>query len=73
MPPVVGVYGICNTGGILVYEIDHAKERVLAGINRVKPRWCAITEKENDDGEWESGFMFGSFFVPFSQVMRTAF
>ena len=68
--PVIGVYGICNTGSVLVHEIDYGEDRVLASINGIRPEWCGITEKENDDGEWESGFVLGSFFIPFSQVMR---
>lgn len=69
--PVIGVYCICNTGSILVHAIDHAEDKVLASINGTNPIWCVMTEKQNDDEEVEPGFVFGSFFVPFSQVMRT--
>ena len=69
--PVIGAYSICNTGSILLHAIDHAGDRVLASINGIEPSWCEMTDKQNDDGEWEPGFVFGSFFVPFSQVMRT--
>ena len=69
--PVIGMYSICSTGSILVHAIDHAEEKVLASINGANPCWCVMAEKENDEGEWEPGFVFGSFFVPFSQVMRT--
>ena len=68
--PVIGVYSICNTGSVLVHKIDHGSDKVLASINGIQPRWCCMADKENDDGEWESGFVLGSFFIPFSQVMR---
>ena len=69
--PVIGVYCICNTGSILVHAIDHAEDKVLASINGNSPIWCDMAEKQNDDEEVEPGFVFGSFFVPFSMVMRT--
>ena len=60
---------------ICVHEIDHAEDRVLASMNGIDPEWYPITEKPQSEmgGESErkeSGFMFGSFFVPFSEVMR---
>lgn len=74
----IGVFGICNTGGICVHAIDHTEDRVLVSMNGENPEWYPITEKcfaeitDNDDDadKWESGFLFGSFFVPFSEVMR---
>lgn len=69
--PVIGAYCICNTGSILVHAIDYAEDKVLASINGKDPIWCDMTEKLNDNEEMEPGFVFGSFFVPFSQVMRT--
>ena len=44
-------------------------------MNGENPEWCEMTEKPQSEvgGESEelaSGFVFGSFFVPFSQVMR---
>lgn len=72
---VIGVFPMFNTGGICVHAIDEAEERVLASINGKDPEWCRMAERpqsENggDSEEPESGFLFGSFFVPFSQVMR---
>lgn len=72
---VIGVFAVCNTAGIYVHAIDHAEDRVLASMNGKDPEWCSITEKPQsemggDSDELESGFMFGSFFVPFSEVMR---
>lgn len=72
---VIGVYPMFNTGGICVHAIDEAEERVLASINGKDPEWYKMEERpqsENggDSEELESGFLFGSFFVPFSQVMR---
>ena len=72
---IIGVFPISNTGSICVHAIDHAEDRVMASINGENPEWCAITEKPQSEmgvesDELESGFMFGSFFVPFSEVMR---
>ena len=72
---VIGVYPMFNTGGICVHAIDEAEERVLASINGNDPEWYKMAERpqsENggDSEKLESGFLFGSFFVPFSQVMR---
>lgn len=70
--PVVGSYTFCSTGSVLVHEIDG--DRVLASVNGRAPNWREITEEWNEDTEeWEPGFYIspGSFFVPFSQVMRT--
>lgn len=46
-------------------------------MNGEKPEWCPITEQlmseitgDEKDTEVESGFFYGSFFVPFSEVMR---
>lgn len=74
----IGVFAICNTGGICVHAIDHTEDKVLASMNGKDPKWYDMIEKplseitgeEKDEDTWESGFMFGSFFVPFSEVMR---
>jgi hypothetical protein len=74
----IGVFAVCSTGGICVHAIDHAEDKVLASMNGKDPKWYDIVEKplseitgEEEDNEiWESGFLFGSFFVPFSEVMR---
>ena len=72
---IIGVFPMFNTGGICVHAIDDAEDKVLASVNGENPEWCVITEKPQSEmgGEsdaLESGFMFGSFFVPFSEVMR---
>lgn len=72
---IIGVFPISNTGSICVHAIDHAEDRVMASINGENPEWCAITEKSQSEmggesDELEPGFLFGSFFVPFSEVMR---
>lgn len=72
---VIGVFSMFNTGGICVHAIDYAEDKVLASMNVENPEWCEMTEKPQSEvggesEEVESGFMFGSFFVPFSQVMR---
>lgn len=69
---IIGVYALFNTGGICVHAIDDAEERVLASMNGENPKWCEMTERPPEDmeGEWEPGFMFGSIFVPFGEVMR---
>lgn len=51
--------------------IDDAEDKVLASVNGENPEWCEMAEQPQEDGdEMESGFLFGSFFVPFSGVMR---
>ena len=75
---VIGVCAVGNTGGICVHAIDHTEEKVLASMNGKDPKWHPITEQplseitgEEKDAEiMEPGFFFGSFFVPFSEVMR---
>ena len=68
---VIGMYPICNTGAVLVYQIDYGEEKVLAGINSDKPEWCGMTEEYDETtGEQELGFHLGSFFVPFCEVQR---
>ena len=58
---IIGVFPMFNTGGICVHAIDDAEN----------PEWCEMAEQPQEDGdEMESGFLFGSFFVPFSGVMR---
>lgn len=71
----IGVFPMFNTGNICVHEIDHAEDRVFASMNGENPEWYSITEKPQsemggDGDEMESGFLFGSFFVPFSKIMR---
>ena len=66
---IIGVCTLCSTGTVLVYQIDYGEDKVLAGVNGEAPEWCSMAEQSLDD-ELEPGFMLGSFFIPFSQVMR---
>ena len=66
----IGVYTISNTIAVSVYEIDYVDDRVLVSGNGKKPKWCPIVDRENEEGEYESGFMLGRMFIPFSEVMR---
>ena len=67
----VGEYTFCNTGSVLVYEIDTAEDKVLAGINDATPEWCDIKEIYCEETEQlELGFNLGSFFIPFFLVMK---
>ena len=69
---VIGVFAVCNTGGICVHAIDHTEEKVLASMNGKDPKWYPITEQplseitgeEKDAKTMEPGFFFGSFFCP---------
>ena len=64
-------YPMFNTGGICVHAIDDAEDKVLASVNGENPEWCEMAEQPQEDGdEMESGFLFGSFFVAFSGVIR---
>lgn len=68
---VIGVYGLTNTGAILVHAIGYGEDKVLASINGESPEWCDMTEEYMKcTGEPELGFTLGSFFVPFCEVMR---
>ena len=70
-PAVIGTYAFCNTGSVLVHQIDHAEDKVLASINGENPEWCDVTEVYREETEEvEPGFFLGSFFVPFCDVMR---
>ena len=67
----VAAYPMFNTGGICVHAIDDAEDKVLASVNGENPEWCEMAEQPQEDGdEMESGFLFGSFFVAFSGVIR---
>ena len=71
MSKIIGVFPMFNTGSICVHAIDDAEDKVLASVNGKNPEWCEMAEQPQEDGdEMESGFKFGSFFVPFSEVMR---
>ena len=68
---VIGVCIFCNTGVVLVHQIDYTEDRVLASINGNAPEWCEMTEQYAEgSGELELGFCLGSIFVPFADVMR---
>lgn len=67
---VIGVYTFSNAIAVSVYEIDYVDDRVLVSGNNETPKWCPIVDHENEEGEYESGFMLGKMFIPFSDVMR---
>ena len=68
---IIGAYPICNTASLNIYEIDHANDRVLAGINNNRPYWYKIREVYSlNTGETDFGFNFGGDFIPFSSVLR---
>ena len=67
----IGAYTLCSTGAVLVYQIDHQNDRVLAGINDNELQWCDVTEQYWEHSEQgEIGFCFGEMFIPFCEVMR---
>ncbi len=68
---IIGVYPICNTASILVHEIDHVEDKVLASLNGKAEEWCKMEEYDYYDiGTPEYGFFYGDIFVPFCEVMR---
>lgn len=68
---VIGSYPICNTAGLVVYEIDESNDRVLVGFNNNPPRWYKIREAcYMGTGKCEMGFNYGGAFIPFSDVMK---
>ena len=65
---VIGVWPLCSTAAVLVHKVDG--EKVLASINGIEPEWCNIKEEYWEcTGELEPGFLLGSLFVPFCEVM----
>ena len=68
---VIGVYGLCNTGAVLVHAIDYPEDKVLASINGENPQWCEINEdcREGED-VLELRVFLGYIFVSFCDVMR---
>ena len=68
---IIGVYPICNTGAVLLYEINYAEDRVLARINTDMPEWCQLAEEYYESsGDVELGFRIGAMFVPLFEVQR---
>ena len=67
---VLGIHCITNCLYILVHEIDDVENRVLASSGRDDKRWCPMEEREDEEGGFEPGFLFGKLFVPFSMVMK---
>ena len=68
---IIGVYGLTNTGAVLVHAIDYGADKVLASINGEDAEWCEMTEQYMEtSGELELGFNLGELFVPFCEVMR---
>lgn len=68
---IIGVFPICNTGAVLIHQIDYGGDRVLASINGRGAVWCSLIEEYMEtSGELELGFHLGELFVPFCEVMR---
>ena len=68
---IVGIFPLSNTGTVLVYAIDYAEDRVLAGINENPPEWCTLIEEYCEcPEELELGFKLGALFVPLYEVQR---
>ena len=68
---IIGIYPICNTGAVLLYEIDYAEDRVLASINTDIPEWCQLAEEYcESSGDVELGFRIGALFVQLFEVQR---
>lgn len=69
--PVLGSFCLSNTASVNIHQFDWVDDRVLASLNSQDPQWYFIQEHRNPDtDEYETGFYFGSLFVPFSQVLR---
>ena len=69
------VIGLCRRKETAALKIkaavSNAEDKVLASVNGENPEWCEMAEQPQEDGdEMESGFLFGSFFVAFSGVIR---
>ena len=64
----IAVYGLSNTGGLAVYEIDTVEDRILVGLNDQEPEWYDLVY-EPIEGEAE-GFRYGELFIPVTELMR---
>ena len=68
---VIGIYAICNTGAILLHQIDYANEKVKISLNGEGPEWTDLTEGYADgSSELETGFRFGEMFIPLADIIR---
>ena len=68
---VIGMYGLTNTGAVLVHAIDYGEEKILASINGENPEWCRMMEQYVDSLEEETlGFLLDELFIPLCEVMR---
>ena len=68
---IIGIWPLCNTGAVLIHQIDYGEDKVLASINGIEPEWCSMTEYDfYDTGEQEPGFFLGSLFCPFCEIQR---
>lgn len=56
---VIGVYGLTNTGSVLVHAIDYGEEKILASINGENPEWCRMTEQYVEHLEEETLDWYG--------------
>ena len=63
---VIGTYPICNNGGILVHDFDNYEDKILASMNGMDRKWCALVE----DGDGNPGFYYGEMYVRLEEVMR---
>lgn len=70
----IGYYTLSNTGGLAVYEMDCTEDKVLVGLvtdEAKEPEWLDIVEGWNEEAhEYQLGFKWGNWFIPFSEVMR---
>lgn len=68
---IIGVYPICNTGAILIHQIDYVEDKLLVSINGLNKESVDITEQQID-GEDVTGFVYHDMFVPLHEVMKFA-
>ena len=59
---IVGLYPICNTGCLVIHEIDDRDEQVKVSLNGDDPDWYPMAFEPED------GFLWGDLFVPFEEV-----
>lgn len=67
---VIGSYPFCNTGSVVIHEIDYAEDKVLASINCIDPQWYDIEWYIDEDTEPKPGFNMGDWFINLDEVMR---
>lgn len=74
MDNYIGYYPLCNTGAILLHDVDYVEDKVLVSLNGRDKKWTDLIEEQdhdvNDAPVFVTGFHWGEMFIPLNEVMR---